>query len=266
MGRKTSSSLKWSIAKVLECIKLRALTNQYNSRKYNFEAPGKKYLYVSPVGENGKIFLAKIIKRFGNEHFDYLIFNFDNATFNETIYSNCRVIHEKGFKWNFAVKYLTADYCRQYDFLFIWDDDIDIDDFMYTNFIEIMDRNNLEIAQPALSHKSYYSHAITLHDKRYRIGRYTDFVEVMAPVFRNDAWLKFRNMVSENDNPWGWGYDLLAKSYCRYANMGIVDCETVTHTRPLRSIYTDARNDMQVFFKKYPGYRHAQHISYAKLR
>lgn len=246
--------------------KFQIATILYNSKKDKFETKARKYLYASPVGKNGKEFLAKIIGQFGYDQFDYLIFAFDETTFSENIYNKCRIVREKGLKWEFAAKYLTEDYCRQYDFIFFWDDDIDITNFSYRNFISIMMRNNLELAQPALSHESYHNLDITLQDKKNEMGRYVDFVEIMVPVFRNDAWSKYRNMIIGEKNPWGWGYDVIAKSYCRYINMGIVDCETVVHTRPPQSKNTTAPSDEKKILNKYKNFKQAMKISYAKLK
>jgi hypothetical protein len=226
----------------------------------------QKFLYVSFVGKYGKELLAKVIRQFGYEDFDYLIFVYDNAEFREEIYNRCNFIYQNGIKWQFLRKYLTYDRYKKYDYIFLWDDDLDIGKFSYKNFIEIMKRNDLEIAQPALTDNSYYSHKLTLKNEKHKIGRYTDFVEVMAPVFSRDAWSRYRNMIESNPNSWGWGYDLLAKSVCKYKNMGIVDCESITHTRPIRSKNTNAPEEMKMLFKIFKGYRLAKKVAYKRLK
>lgn len=225
----------------------------------------QKFLYVSAVGQQGKNFLATVIQRFGYKDFDYLIFVYDNTDFHEEIFKGCRFIYEAGLKWQFARKYLTEEYCKKYDYIFIWDDDIDVNNFSYKKFIEIMQKNSLELAQPALSRESYYSHKITLQDKAGKIGRYVDFVEVMIPVFRRDAWIKFRKMFDEETQS-GWGYDFLANFFCKFKRMGIVDCETVTHTRPIRSNNTDAPRQMEALFKKFKGCKLSMKVNYGWLK
>ena len=226
----------------------------------------RKFLYVSAVGKEGEKILVKAINRFGHEDFDYLIFVYDGTPLCDEVFSKCRIVYEPGIKWQFLKKYLTPATCRDYEYIFIWDDDVDVEEFSYKNFVATMRRNNLDLAQPALLPGSFYSHELTVRNKQVKVGRYVDFVEVMAMVFRQEAWPKFHAMLAASDNPWGWGYDVLAKSVCRYANMGIVDAECVTHTRPVRSQYTSAPEDMRRLFRQFDGYRLAKKISYLHLK
>jgi len=253
--------------KIIYIAEFRIKTAIYNWQKQKkTEKSSQKYLYASAVNQEGKKYLSKIIHRFGHQDFDYLIFVYDNAQFKEEIYKDCVFIHEKGIKWQFAKRYLTPEYCKEYNYIFIWDDDIDIEDFSYRDFIEIMERNNLEIAQPALSYKSYPTKRITLKNEKYRIGRYVDYVENMIPVFTREAWFKYWTMMEKDYNFWGWGYNALAKSFCGYKNMGIVDCETVRHTRPAQSKYGIAPKEGKIFLEKYKRYKKAMGLTYAKLR
>lgn len=257
----------WAKAKVL-CygFKLRFLTGWHNLFNFPEASVHKgKFLYVSAVGAAGKELLAKLIENFGHDDFDYLIFVYDQTDFNDEVFSKCHFIYEKGMKWQLARKYLTAEYCKNYPYIFIWDDDIDSSDFSYKNFVRIMENNNLELAQPALSSHSFYSHELTLRNNMTKVGRYTDFVEVMVMVFRQDAWPRFFKMVSSTDQSRGWGFDLLAKSVCKYTNMGIVDAENVTHTRPVQSQHTTGPEEMKRLHRQYRGYKIAEKIAYAEL-
>lgn len=220
-----------------------------------------KCLYASAVGNEGKAFLAKIIEKFGCEDFDYLIFVYDNTEFKETIFKKCSFIYEKGFKYYFFKKYITPSYCAQYDYIFLWDDDIDIENFSPSNFIDIMKRNNLQIAQPALTSESYYAVPLTLKNEKYNIGRYVDYVEVMCPVFMRDAWRRIYEIIDEK-YPLGRGYDLAWKSVCRLKNLGIIDCEAVRHSRPVRNKHYGVK---EVVYK-YPYFRWPKMVSYADLK
>jgi hypothetical protein len=213
-------------------------------------------LFAAPIGKGEKSLFEKLLKQFGHQDFDYMVFAYDDTPFDEPIYEQCKIIREAGAKWYFAKTYLTPEFCSKYIYIFVWDGDIDVETFSYKNFMDIVKRNNLEMAQPALAatrdSRNYHNHLVTLKDASYPIGRYTDFVEVMIPVFRQDAWVKFWNMIEDDYNCWGWGYDFLAKSLCGYKNMGIVDCEAVTHTRPPSASKADTakrRADMERFFQ-----------------
>ncbi len=228
---------------------------------------GYKCLYVSPVGSKGKDFLKKTIQTFGTDRFDYLIFSYDGTRFDEPIFSNCHIIYEKGLRWEFMKKYATPTYCEKYDYIFAWADDIDIEEFSIDNYLRIVIRNGLEVSQPALTTTSFYSHRITLRKASVRIGRFTDFVEIMIPVFERKAWDRFWNSIMTTANGWGWGYDLFAKSKCGYKRMGIIDSEPVRHTRNQRT--PDARTLTE--FENYvrensANYRKSFLLSYGRLQ
>ena len=252
--------------RVSYALRLKIETSLFNlRRKQKKPADKKKYLYASPVGEKEKKYLEKTIRLFGHDDFDYLIFVYDNAKFSEPVYERCSFVYDKNYKWYYGKKYLTPDYCKKYEYIFFWDGDIDVQDFSYKNFVLIMDRNNLELAQPSLAKNSNYTHKITLRNEKYRAGRYVDFVEIMAPVFRSDAWVGFWNMLERDYNYWGFGYDDLARSFCGYHNMGIVDQESVRHPNPFRQ---DAlrTEDMSTFLNKHRKCKIAMRISYAALK
>lgn len=224
-----------------------------------------RVLYVSPMSIYGKPLLKKILESVDIPNIDFLLFVYDGSVFDEPFFERCKFIYEKGLKWQYMKKYLTEEYCRPYDYIFIWDDDLELQTFSFRQFIEIMQRNGLELAQPALTHTSYFSHKITLQTNQ-KVGRFTTFVEVMAPVFTREAWSRFWGMISETDNYWGWGYDLLARSRCHYKRMGIVDSQTVRHTRPVRSQNFGAEEEMISFLKRHRRTRRCVMINYGELR
>lgn len=245
--------LFWNFKRRLDNLLFPLQAGLKNSSRVKRPVRRWKSLYASPVGRLGKPYLAKIIHRFGHENFDYLIFVYDDTTFPESVFKNCQFVYEKGTLCYFFKKYLTPDYCQNYDYIFPWVDDIGIDDFSCTSFLDIFERNELQVAQPALSGISLYSHDITLKNP-LPVGRFTDFVEVMVQVFTREAWVKYWELIEPDKNFWGWGYDYLAKSFCGFHRMGIIDCETVTHMcRFTNKGNTGLENHrlMQELFEKY---------------
>lgn len=224
----------------------------------------KKYLYASPVGAAGKALLAKVISKFGHKDFDYLIFVWDDTRFDEDMFKECKIIYEKGLKWFFMKKYLTPDFSSKYAYLFLWDDDLDVEGFNYQNFIAVMAHNKLQVAQPALSGDSYTCHPITLRQTD-KVGRYVDFVEIMAQVFRADAWSAFWQMMRVDGNFWGWGYDSLARAVCGYKNMAIIDSQCVKHIRPSRENEL-AKREGNLFTRQFSKKLLAKQVSYGKLK
>ena len=224
-------------------------------------------MFCAPVGgKQAKENMVRIIENFGRDDFDYFFFVYDDTSYGDEIFKPCKIIHEKGMKWKFAKKYLYPEFCEGYDYIFIWDDDINVDGFSCKRFMGIVKKNNLQMAQPALTKDSYFSLAITRKDPKSKIGRYTDFVEIMVPVFTREAWKYFWENIEDDYNHWGWGYDELAKSLCGYSNMGIVDEQPVKHSRPVQSSFTIASDERKIFLRSHKKKLLARKISYAALK
>ncbi len=226
----------------------------------------KKSLYMSSVGGHGKEFLRKIIQRFGHEDFDYLIVVYDDTEFHEDVFARCQFIRDKGLKWQFIKRYVSPELGKKYRYLFLWDDDIDIAGFSPQNYLDIIERNNLQCSQPALARGSSHSHEITLRDEKYKIGRYTDFVEIMACVVEGEVWSGFWSMIEDDYNFWGWGYDLLGRSIVGMKNMGIVDQEPVLHVRPLRGYQKDSGGDFERFKQQHKRQASSKFMVYGGLK
>ena len=120
----------------------------------------------------------------------------------------------------------------KYEAICILDDDLLTDAENLSNMFRIFNEHNIFIGQPALSLDSYYSHPITLENHNFKF-RYTNFVEIMAPIFSKEAlmmcWQTFNINIS------GWGLDLLWPKLVEETNkrMAIIDATPVKHTRPL---------------------------------
>lgn len=221
-----------------------------------------KALYAAPIGASGKELLARLIDRLGHDDFDYLIFVYDGCRFDEPIFSRCTFIHEPGIVYQYFKKYLTPERCRPYDYIVLGIEDVDIDDFCWSRFAAIMERNRLDMASPALSARSHSPHAIMFRQPG-RVGRLVDVIEVFITVFDARAWPAFRALIEDDYNYWGWGYVQLAQSACGY-KMGIVDSETITVTRP-PTFKQECQDEMRRFLRRHAQYRRARFCSYGEL-
>lgn len=229
---------------------------------------GARILFFSSVGQRGKPYLEKLVNKFQSERPDmhFLIACYDGSSFeNLPDTSSFRLIHEQGFKFGLAKKHLSCEMIKQFDLIFVWDDDLDVETFSLCRFLEIFCKYDFELAQPALTPDSEYSHEITLQCPG-QIGRKTDFVEIMAPVFRAKTWKRFARMITP-DNKMGWGLDLLAQSYCKVKRMGIIDETTVKHCRPIQS-WNDPQvwSDMENLFRRHRFYRKAKIRNFEVLK
>ncbi|WP_159080169.1 DUF707 domain-containing protein [Nocardia suismassiliense] len=145
-----------------------------------------------------------------------------------------RRLDRKGPKWPALHHVLTvdlADTIEDYDYIWLPDDDLATDTASINELFEYAARYRLALSQPALTEDSYYSHEITLVDRRFEL-RYTNFVEIMAPCFRRDFLL--RCLPTFNATQTGWGLDFHWPRFVPdTSSIAIVDAVTVRHTRPV---------------------------------
>lgn len=143
-------------------------------------------------------------------------------------------LDRKGPKWPALHHVLTVDLAEildDYDYVWLPDDDLATDTASINALFEYAARYQLSLSQPALTEDSYYTHEITLVDRRFEL-RYTNFVEIMAPCFGRE-FLR-RALPTFDATQTGWGLDfhwprLVADQW----SIAIVDAVTVRHTRPL---------------------------------
>ena len=211
----------------------------------NQEKPTRgKSLYFSPVGKNGLEFFRKIRRVFPESAFDFLIIGYDEADFGE-LSQGIELIRDRGQKWRLIKKYLTPERVAGYEYVFMWDDDIDPCDFDALEFLEVLRRNELEVAQPSLTTDSFSFHPITVKSK-CAIGRLTNFVEIMCPAYSAKTWPAIYNYIDPEINEFGWGYDLIP-----IGRKGIVDAMPVRHTRPGQSGKAGAEAQYFAWCKQY---------------
>jgi hypothetical protein len=221
-----------------------------------------RLLFVSPVGKGAAPLIRQTLSCFEGAGADCLLLLYEDA--NLEIPDTVRIIRDRGYKWQLAQRHLSSASVADYDYIFYWDDDLDTSGFDPIRFARIMNSNRLSMAQPAIKSPHWISHSITAQHplpppRRSRtcreqlsvVGRLTNFVEIMAPVFSREAWLEFHSYLSE-DNRSGWGYD-----YIPLARKGIIDSLSVIHTRPVQSINAESERELRRFLDQHGLFRHA---------
>ncbi len=123
-----------------------------------------------------------------------------------------------------------------YDQIWLPDDDIRTNWRDINRLFSICRRHRFELSQPCLEPGSFVNHKVTAMDDEYSL-RYTNFVEVMCPLFSRDA-LRLC-LPTFNGSISGFGLDhiwpcLLGRVHTR---MAIIDDVAVAHTRPLGQNY-----------------------------
>lgn len=190
----------------------------------------KKVLVVVRCGDNS------LHLEWVNEHsqFDVVLSYFGNDVKYDLTHIKY-VHHFKGSKWQGLYDFFLnhQDLWQQYDYIWLPDDDLSTDVENLNQFFQLCQEYNFDLAQPALTVNSYYSHLMLLQIKQ-AIYRETNFVEVMMPCFSKKAFDLCWRTFAENKSGWGleylW-YDILKNQY----KIGIVDSTPIYHTRPIGS-------------------------------
>jgi len=143
----------------------------------------------------------------------------------------------KGPKWEGIADFIGRhrDLVEGHRYVWFPDDDILTSAENIDRLFEICAEARFTIAQPALTHYSYYTWPITLQ-QRHAIYRRTNFVEIMAPCFDVETLALFEPTFTLSSSCWGvewlW-WDMAAKN--NIARFGIADGAPVYHTRKVGS-------------------------------
>ncbi|XP_062177750.1 uncharacterized protein LOC133882565 isoform X1 [Alnus glutinosa] len=221
----------------------------------NSNAKPSVNLLAIAVGIKQKDLVNQIVKKFPSSNFVVMLFHYDSVVdeWRDLPWSD-RAIHvsvKNQTKWWFAKRFLHPDIVAEYDYIFLWDEDLGVENFNPKRYLSIVQEEGLEISQPALDPvKSELHHPITVRRSRSRAhrryykfkgsGRCDDqstdppcvgWVEMMAPVFSRVAWRCAWYMI-QNDLIHAWGLDRKL-GYCaqgdRTKRVGIVDSEYIVH-------------------------------------
>ncbi|PIN03936.1 hypothetical protein CDL12_23533 [Handroanthus impetiginosus] len=214
-------------------------------------------LLAVAVGIKQKTLVNQIVEKFLADGFVVMLFHYDGIVdeWHDLDWSH-KVIHlsaRNQTKWWFAKRFLHPDIVAEYDYIFLWDEDLGLENFHPKRYLSIIKEEGLEISQPALeASKSEVHHHITIRRRRSRVHRrYYRFrsggsgrcdenstappcvgwVEMMAPVFSKPAWRCVWYMI-QNDLIHAWGLDKQL-GYCaqgdRTVKVGVVDEDYIVH-------------------------------------
>ncbi|KMZ66805.1 Lysine ketoglutarate reductase trans-splicing related 1-like [Zostera marina] len=217
--------------------------------------PLMKSLLAIAVGIKQKETVDQIVKKFLSDDFTIMLFHYDGVLDEwRDLHWTDNIIHVSALnqtKWWFAKRFLHPDIVSDYRYIFLWDEDLDVQHLDPQRYIKIVEEEGLEISQPALDlSKSEVHHRITVRGRRTRVHRRmykltgggrcyenstsppcTGWVEMMAPVFSKAAWRCAWHMI-QNDLIHAWGLDMKL-GYCsqgdRTKNVGVVDAEYIIH-------------------------------------
>jgi len=248
-----------------KCLSRHYLPNRADQPVFRKPLPELRCLLTMAVDGEGKHFLRSILESLDVPGMDVLVFCYDDTSFTEPVFRDATVLHRRGMKWQLLKSNLHPEEVRDYDYIFAWDDDIALEQFSFSRFLEVLQRNRLEVAQPGLGAGSFVNMPFT-EARRRGTGRFTDCVENMVPVFTRSAWARWWHMMEDDLTHWGWQYTVYARAACGYRRMGVVDCERVVHTRPNRSARRGAPAEAREYTRRHPDMSRARRICYATMR
>jgi hypothetical protein len=169
----------------------------------------------------------------GDRNWDIVV-NYYGDALNPYEKSDLPLIRSKGPKWPALHDLLEAHpmFLADYDYVWLPDDDLLATKQSINLLFALCKQYRLEVAQPALTWNSFYSHITTLRNP-WTLIRFTNYVEVMAPCFATGMLAKalplFKSTLS------GWGLDFVWPKLASHPDTGIaiIDAVTVCHTRPV---------------------------------
>lgn len=198
-----------------------------------------KNLVISTVGDQS---LHKFWCK-SNDYDTFLIYYGDNIGYEgeSTFYKKA-----KGYKFHLikdAIEELPS--IHSYDYVWLPDDDVAACPSDISKLFSIMEKYKLEIAQPSII--GYYGVSINLH-KAGTVLRYTNWVEIMCPVFSKKSLQICKQSFKENNC--GWSIEGIWNVLLDHPRdkIAIIDDVVVCHTRPVLTGDTYSKIDKPLEF------------------
>lgn len=138
----------------------------------------------------------------------------------------------------------------EYDYIYLLDDDIEITSDQINELFRIAEKEDLQICQPA----TYNTGCPHLFEPQGSYIRYTNFVEMMQPLFKREALDKCIESVLLTNSSWGadvsW-WKILGENP---KSLAVVDCIVSRHMGELgadHGRFEDVFADLHTTFSRY---------------
>ena len=233
----------------------------------------KKNLIIICAGDDS---LHKKKKWFAKSRKYVLCVNYfgDKNNTKKSFREECDIyIESQGPKWviirNILMK---TKFWRNFDFVALPDDDLDVTVGKWNKLFQYGHKYKLNLYQPSLvdNGNEYVVHKYLTQHKECDF-RYTDFVEIMTPIFSKSALRKSYKLLTDPMIKSGWGVDyIIPRNILKNKGVAIIDSVPIIHTKPLghvdaakkSSFYKkyniDPEKEMRYFLKKYRGKTYQQ--------
>lgn len=142
--------------------------------------------------------------------------------------------HRRGGKWDGMHAFFAEhpEVLDTYDYFWLVDDDIEATAEQVDRLFAYVAAHRFDLAQPALTLDSFYSHRLTLQCAVFR-HRHTNFVELMMPVMSRNLLRQVLRFFADNRSGLGldWLWQRFAADPAR--SVAIIDAVAMPHYRPL---------------------------------
>ncbi|XP_042451134.1 uncharacterized protein LOC122036031, partial [Zingiber officinale] len=114
----------------------------------------QKSLLAMAVGIKQKQTVDQIVMKFALSNYTIMLFHYDGIVdkWKDLQWSDS-VLHISAInqtKWWFAKRFLHPDIVAPYKYIFLWDEDLGVENFHPESYLTIVEKEGLEISQPAL--------------------------------------------------------------------------------------------------------------------
>jgi hypothetical protein len=168
-----------------------------------------------------------------HREWDLAISLYENVELADNVYTDF-LHHHKGGKWDgiYAFFAENPELVFEYDYFWLVDDDIEATPFQVDAMFKYVHSHQFELAQPALTLDSFYSHRLTLQCPGFS-HRLTNFVELMLPVLSRRVLREVLPLFKGNWS--GLGIDWMWYQFVERNNesVAIIDTIAMLHQRPL---------------------------------
>jgi hypothetical protein len=154
---------------------------------------------------------------------------------------------ERVDKFELVNRLLKFHQLRDFDYLVVIDDDVELSDAWFDEYLHTQVSAGIDLGQPARTPDSFISHPFTIQIPGID-SRVTEFVEI-GPVFSLSRSAIEHLVPFTEAWPMGWGLEAEWRAICRANNliMGIIDAQPVRHAlRPTASTYSTEQSDAHV--------------------
>ncbi len=166
-----------------------------------------KNLIIAAVGDNSchPEWLA------GEPNFDLCLIYYGNNLERSAAYQQHATFfsRSKGQKYHLIKDFADAnpDLLAQYEYIWMPDDDVSIEAEKINRLFQVAKEKQLWLCQPSMV--GYRSHPFT-RPRLFSFLRFTNFVEVLAPLMSIDTLLLLKDTFQLNESAWGlefvWSY------------------------------------------------------------